>query len=115
MKTAIIGSRSIQDYNYLENILKSLDFKITEIISGGAKGVDTLAEIYSFSNSIPITKILPEWNKYGRGAGLVRNMNIIKESDIVVALWDGKSKGTLDSINKARKLDKKVFIFKYGQ
>jgi len=115
MKTAIIGSRSIQDYNYLENILKSLDFKITEIITGGAKGVDTLAEIFSFSNSIPITKILPEWDKYGRGAGLVRNTSIIKESDVVIALWDGKSKGTLDSINKAHKLGKKVFIFKYGQ
>jgi len=55
---------------------------------------------------LKITKLIPEWEKYGRGAGMIRNRDMIKGADYVVAFWDGKFPGTKNSINLAERLEK---------
>ena len=84
----------------------------SEIITGGAEGVDQLAEQYAREHNLPCTVIRPDYSRYGRAAPLVRNREIIERSDLVVAIWDGISKGTKNSLDYARKLNKEVRIYK---
>jgi len=112
---AIIGSRTFNNYFIVESevnkILQDNNYTIHTVISGGAIGADTLAEKYCSQYNIPIKVIKPDW-RLGKSAGMIRNTEIIKESDVIIAFWDNKSKGTSDSINKAKKLNKKIFIVK---
>jgi predicted Rossmann fold nucleotide-binding protein DprA/Smf involved in DNA uptake len=111
MKLAIIGSRTFNDYNILKEICDKLN--IDEIISGGAKGADSLAERYANEKNIPITIFYPDWNKYGKRAGFLRNNTIINYSDEVLAFWNGISKGTNHSISIARKQNKPVTVIRF--
>ena len=112
MNISIIGSRSFNDYALLkETIDKEFENKeISLIVSGGAKGADSLGEKYAINNGIAVKIFLPDWKKYGRGAGFVRNKTIVENSDVVVAFWNGVSKGTKNSIDVAKKLNKKLII-----
>lgn len=105
MKIAVVGSRSFNDFELLEKIiLENFELKDIEyIVSGGAKGADTMAERFAEKYKIKTIVFIPEWNRYSRGAGFIRNEKIVDNSDFVVVLWNGKSKGTLSSINLARK------------
>jgi hypothetical protein len=111
MKVAVIGSRTFNDYELVKETLTKLD--ITLLVSGGAKGADSLGERYANENNITTLIFKPDWERHGRGAGMIRNTDIVKNSDIVVAFWDGSSKGTLDSIRKVEKLNKGLMIIKY--
>lgn len=99
MKLAIVGSRNISNIDISEYIPQS----VTEIISGGAKGVDTLAEQYADKHKLSKHIIRPDYQKYpNRSAPIKRNKIIVDCSDSVLAFWDGKSKGTLFTINYAK-------------
>lgn len=111
MKVAVIGSRTFNDYELLRQTLSKLE--ITLVVSGGAKGADSLGEEYANANNIPTKIFLPDWDKYGKSAGMLRNSDIINEAEIVVAFWDGESKGCKDAIAKANKLNKKVLIISF--
>lgn len=106
MKVAVVGSRSITAYP-LEGLIPA---DTTEIISGGARGVDTLARQYAQTHGIPCREILPDYARYGKGAPLRRNMEIIACADMVIALWDGKSTGTAQVIAECRKTGKPLVI-----
>src|SRR5688500_18307854 len=80
------------------------------IVSGGAKGVDTWAEEAARSLEIPVDVVLPDWKKLKRGAGVVRNRDIVAAADLVVAFWDGKSKGTKSTIDITYELRKPIWI-----
>ena len=108
MILAIIGSRTFTDYDRLVTICDSLE--ITGIVSGGARGADSLAEKYAKERNIPLTVIPADWEKYGRSAGFIRNTYIVEKADEVLAFWDGKSPGTKHSIELAKKLGKKTNI-----
>jgi len=114
MRIGIIGSRLFNDYEKLLNTLSllSISYDNDEIISGGAKGADSLAERFAEDYNIPTTVIKPDWKKYGKRAGFIRNTDIVKKSDVIVAFWDGVSKGTGDSLEKA-KFYKKTTIIVY--
>ena len=99
MKLAIIGSRNLM----VDNLEKYIPIGVTEIISGGAKGIDLCAKLYAQRNEIKLTEILPEYNKYKRGAPLKRNLEIIKIADRAIAFWDGKSTGTKFVIDNCKK------------
>lgn len=113
MKVAIIGSRTFNDYFYLCAKLRELSLPITTVISGGAIGADSLARKYAKDYDLELVEYLPEWGKYGKSAGLLRNSDIVFNSDVVIAFWDGKSKGTKHAINKATLLSKPIHVFNY--
>lgn len=106
MKTAIIGSRSLE----ISDLEKYLPDGTTEIISGGAKGIDSCAEELAARLGLAITVIRPNYAKFGRCAPLKRNDEIISLADVVVAIWDGKSKGTKYVIERCQKLGKTAII-----
>lgn len=106
MKVAIIGSRTLR----VENLEKYLPDDITEIVSGGAKGIDTQAREYAQNNSISLKEFLPEYTKYGKSAPLKRNLQIIAYVDYVVAFWDGASKGIKFVIDACEKQGKKITV-----
>lgn len=115
MNISIIGSRTFNDYNLVKaTVLQHVKHEeIENVVSGGAKGADTLAE--TFAKEFGISTIIhkPNWSLYGRGAGHIRNKLIIDDSDIVFAFWDGVSKGTLGSIKIAEKQEKVLIITKF--
>lgn len=117
MKLGIVGSRTFLDYQLLkttiDQIINSSTNSITHIVSGGAKGADTLASRYAEEKNFEMIVFKPNWKKYGKRAGFIRNTDIIYTSDIIVAFWDGKSSGTKDSIDKALELNKQVIIKKF--
>ncbi len=108
MKLAVIGSRGLIVHD-LENYLPK---EVTEIVSGGAKGIDTCARAYAKANGIKLTEFLPEYEKYGRSAPLKRNIQIIDYADEVLAFWDGSSKGTNFVIQTCRKRQKKITVLR---
>ncbi len=98
MRVAIIGSRSIE-YEKLQKkayalLCRHIPANATEIVSGGAVGIDTLAEIYARNNDLPTKIFKPDYAKYGKRAPLVRNDEIIRYAQYVLAIWDGQSHGT---------------------
>jgi len=105
MKTAIIGSRNLK-----VKLAKYLPKDISLIVSGGARGIDTLAEDYADRNKIPKLIFLPDYEKYGKIAPLIRNKAIVDNANIVIAFWDGISRGTKFTIDYAKKQGKKVIM-----
>ena len=107
MRIAIIGSRTLN--------ITSFDIYIpsvcTEIISGGAKGIDTNARRWAEQKGLEFTEFLPDYEVYGRAAPLVRNRMMVDYADAILAFWDGKSKGTLYTVKYAQKLGKPVALF----
>ena len=117
MKTIIAGCRN---YNDILALRKRLDYyiehngPITEVVSGGASGVDTMGEAYALLNNIPIKGFPADWNKHGKKAGPIRNRQMAQYADVLFAVWDGKSKGTKNMIDEMNKLKKPVFIMWIG-
>lgn len=107
MKIAIIGSRNLK----VLNLEKYLPMGVTEIVSGGAKGIDSCAKDYALKNKIKIMEFLPEYDKYGRVAPLKRNDLIIEYADLVLAFWDGKSRGTKYVIDNCKRKNKPIKIY----
>lgn len=114
MKIAVVGSRDFKDTDEARNIIFEMfepfgRAEPADLVSGGARGIDQLAEeVIDGLNKeydAKIKKIIfkPDWNKYGKRAGFLRNELIINEADFVLAFWDGKSKGTKHSIDLAIK------------
>ena len=101
MKIAVVGSRNITASN-LERYVSDGD----EIVSGGAVGVDTCAAEYAKRNGLGLTVFLPEYDRYGKAAPIVRNKAIVDYSDKVIVFWDGSSKGALSVIRYAEKIGK---------
>lgn len=105
MILGIVGSRTPSiSYEDWKQLVPLKD--VTEICSGGAEGVDTYARTLANELGIPIVEFLPEYEFYGRRATLVRNSQIVAYSDLIIAFPSASSRGTYDSINKAKKLNK---------
>ena len=101
MKIAVISSRSITKIDigrYISNC--------EEIVSGGAEGIDSCAAEYAKENMIKLTVFLPQYQRYGRAAPIVRNKEIVDYADKIIAFWNDNSKGTLSVINYAKKKNK---------
>jgi len=110
MNIAIVGSRTFKDYDLLINTMRRFQGEIDTIVSGGATGADSLGKRFADYWHIATMIFKPDWDKYGKSAGFRRNQHIVDYSDMVVAFWDGKSKGTKDTIEKARVAKKPTFI-----
>jgi hypothetical protein len=94
MRVIIAGSRSINDYNLIEKCIKDSGFQITEVVSGGAYGVDKLGEKWARQNKVAIKQFIPKWNELGKRAGFVRNAEMGNYADAAVICYDGISSGT---------------------
>ncbi len=101
MKIAVVGSRSISVGNLSEYVLGA-----SEIVSGGAVGVDRCAAEYAKERGLKLTEFIPDYSKYGRAAPIVRNKQIVDYADKVIVFWDGSSKGSLSVIEYAKKQGK---------
>ncbi len=108
MKIAVIGSRNL----IVKDLGRYLPENVTEIVSGGARGIDACAREYAKAHGIKLTEFLPEYEKYGRSAPLKRNLQIIDYADLVLAFWDGHSRGTKFVIDNCKKKNKKVTVIK---
>ena len=106
MKLLIAGSRGITDFDLSEHVPKDTEM----IISGGAKGIDTVANEYATNHNIPITVVRPRYELYGIAAPIKRNEQMVEMADEVLIVWDGVSRGTKSTIEYARRMNKKVTV-----
>ena len=109
MKVAIVGSRNFADRCAVELFVSRLS-PDDEVVSGGARGVDTWAVEYAKSLGLRTVIFPANWNANGLSAGFIRNKLIINAADRVVAFWDGKSKGTAHSIELAKRANKPLTV-----
>lgn len=110
MKVIIAGGRDITDYSLVLSALAESEFVPTEIVSGMAPGVDTLAVQYAQENNLPLQQFWAEWDFYGKSAGPIRNRLMAKYGEALIAIWDGKSRGTKNMIEEATKQGLKVYV-----
>ena len=117
MKLAVIGSRTFNNYSLLKTKLLAIHNRktIELIVSGGANGADKLSERFAKEFSIPTLIHLPDWNKYGKGAGFIRNKLIVDDCDGVVAFIVNNSKGANHTVNIAKKNKKKTLVYNINQ
>lgn len=102
MKVAIVGSRN------LTNIVldRYISEDVEEIVSGGAVGVDFCAAEYAKNKGVKLIEFLPQYERYGRAAPIVRNKEIVDYADKIIVFWNGSSRGTRSVIQYAKKIGK---------
>jgi SLOG family YspA-like protein len=110
MKTIIAGSRTITDPMLVWRAIDHSGFEITEVVSGAAKGVDQIGEVWGLVHFVPVKYFEADWDRYGKSAGAIRNVQMAEYADALIAVWDGKSPGTKNMIETARKRGLKVFV-----
>jgi hypothetical protein len=117
MKVIIAGSRTITKYKEVEKSIKHALFRfrgeITEVVSGGAKGVDKCGEQYAKKNKIPFIRFEANWREFGRAAGPMRNKKMAEYADALIAIWDGRSRGTRNMIDLAIEKNLQYFVYVY--
>jgi hypothetical protein len=110
LTVAIVGSRKYPNLPLVRDFVRMLPPQV-DIISGGAKGVDQTAEFAAREYGKGVTVFAAEWDRYGKAAGFIRNQDIVDCADVVVAFWDGKSRGTQHSIALAQKAGTPHYVF----
>lgn len=119
IKVIIAGTRDFNDYAFLK---KNVDYFLQginpnneeiEIVSGNARGADKLGERYAKEHNLPVKLFPANWDKYGKRAGYLRNQEMANYSDVLIAFWDEKSKGTKHMIDIAKKQDLTVIVVGY--
>lgn len=115
VKLIIAGSRDFNDYQLLKDKLDKAKeyFGIFEVVSGKAKGADSLGERYAKENNLPIKEFPADWDTHGKKAGYLRNEQMAQYADGCIVFWDGVSKGTQHMINLANQYNIKLSIVNY--
>ena len=118
MKIIVAGSRNVtlrQHVEYCINRgLQVLGHNTPvgyEIVSGGAHGPDFLAEQWAKKHGKPFTLFKADWDTHGKKAGILRNIDMGNYADALIAIWDGKSKGTKHMIDYMYKLNKPIVVY----
>lgn len=115
MKVIIAGSRHYQHDEVWDDIcdvvcnLKQWS-NLTEIVSGGSKGVDQIGESFAMTFNFPLKQFPADWEGLGRKAGPIRNQQMADYADVLVAIWDGQSRGTMDMVNKMKAAGKPIYL-----
>lgn len=112
MKVIIAGSRGITDESVVLKAIEESGFNITTVVSGAAQGPDMLGAAWALSKNIPVLFFPAEWNRCGKVAGHVRNKEMAKTAHALIAIWDCKSRGTLDMIDLAHEHGLDVYVKK---
>ena len=115
VKIVVAGSREYTNYNEAKKFIDKCISRIRKnnkiiIISGGARGADTLGEEYAKENGFKIERYLADWETYGKSAGPIRNKMMAQNCNYVICFWDGKSAGTKTMIEYAKQYNKEMRI-----
>jgi len=111
VKTIIAGSRTITDWQILAAAINACPWEITEVVSGGAAGVDTLAEEFAIEMGLRCLVIPAEWKTHGKRAGYMRNEVMLTHARHLLAVWDGASRGTRHTVQRAKQQGAEVFLY----
>lgn len=115
-KTIIAGSRDFTDFELLESAISDyLDYEISEVVCGMARGADMLGRKWAAKNGIPVAEFPAQWDLYGRSAGYKRNEKMASYADRALCFWDGKSRGTKHMIETMEKFRKPVLVVQYWE
>ena len=109
MKVIVAGGRFIIDMTLLEESVSKCGFDITEIVCGGAKGVDELGLIWGTRNDVPVKMFPADWDTHGLSAGPIRNRQMAEYADALILIWDGKSKGSKNMLSTMMKAGKPIY------
>lgn len=110
MRVIIAGTRSFSNDGVVREAIVASGLPVAEIVSGESKGVDKSAERIATKDRIPLKRFPADWKKYRKGAGLMRNLEMERYADALIAVWDGKSRGTHHMIESMRKAGKPVYV-----
>lgn len=111
MKTIIAGSRWLKSEELIAVAVKASGFDVSEVVSGGARGTDRLGELWARRHNIPVKTFSARWGQFGLAAGPRRNKEMADYADALIALWDGRSRGTKDMIDKAFAARLDIYVF----
>lgn len=119
MRVVIAGSRKIHRYTDEELVWLVADAviksgwreSITQVVSGGARGIDIAGEIWASSVFVPVKLFMADWGLHGKAAGPIRNAKMAEYADALIAIWDGSSRGTLDMISQMKELGKPIYAY----
>ncbi len=115
MKIIIAGGRDFNEYELLKSSCDLLfrSYEDVEIVSGTARGADSLGERYANEIGYPIKRFSADWDKFKKAAGYIRNEQMAEYADCLVAFYDGRSKGTTHMLNIAQKHNLIIHIINY--
>lgn len=111
MKVIVAGSRSIDNYDLIEECIQESGFIVNEVVSGGAKGVDRVGEAWAAAHRIAITRFPADWETHGKAAGPIRNGLMADYADALIAIWDGESRGTKNMIKTAERAGLPIMVW----
>jgi hypothetical protein len=124
MKVIIAGSRTLNNPKNVDDAVGSAynkwmqedqerwqEYMLPEIVSGGAQGVDFLAELYAKKKSLKFTEFKADWESFGKQAGFKRNVEMAEYADRLIAVWDGASRGTFHMMQQMVARQKPVFVY----
>lgn len=124
MKVIIAGSRTLNKATLVETAVAMAfnkwinkdpdhwqEYMIPEIVSGGAQGIDFLAELYAKKKTLKFTEFKADWNTFGKQAGFKRNVEMADYADALIAIWDGASRGTFHMMQQMVVRQKPVFVY----
>ena len=109
MKVIIAGSRDITEQQVVIDFVWELPIEATEIVSGCAKGVDTIGEFIAEAIGVPVKKFPADWKTHGKAAGPIRNKQMAEYADAAIVIHNG-SRGSLNMIEQMKKLNKPVYV-----
>jgi hypothetical protein len=115
MRTIIAGSRDCRSMKAVLHAVANCGWSITVVLSGAARGADTLGENWAEDHDIPVERFPAEWETRGKGAGFFRNAQMANKADALIALWDGKSRGTEHMIRCAKARNLKIFVLNFRE
>ena len=120
MRYIIAGGRDFNNYNVLCTVMNtikkygpSVNKPITEIVTGDARGADTLGAQWAAAHNIPVVHFPADWETYGKSAGFIRNAKMGEYADVAICFWDGKSKGTKNMIQTMKFNKKLYYVYDY--
>lgn len=118
LKVIVAGGRDFNDYDRLSAVLFDYAESVGEntgisIVSGMARGADRLAFTFARREGVKVYEFPADWNKYGKGAGHIRNRHMAEHADVLIAFHDGQSRGTANMIQTMRDMGKAVHVHSY--
>ncbi len=102
----------MDNMHFFEEGMKRVPWDITEVITGKARGIDRLGELWAYRHGIPVMEFPADWKRLGRRAGPLRNAKMAEQCEAAVIFWDGESRGTKDMLNRVWDTDKPVYLIK---